>query len=84
MFSFCLDALLYGSMAPLSYIITTLFNDVLHCLCLGFVWRPCMAINVSVQYNGGLLPDIILLTQFNYHRGTHLNAMKKRFCLCSL
>ena len=23
---------------------------------------PCMAINVSVQYNGGLLPDIILLT----------------------
>ena len=22
-----------------------------------------MAINVSVQYNGGLLPDIILLTQ---------------------
>ena len=24
---------------------------------------PCMAINVSVQYNGGLLPDIILLTQ---------------------
>ena len=25
-----------------------------------FVWCPCMAINVvSVQYNGGLLPDII-------------------------
>ena len=24
-----------------------------------------MAINVSVQYNGGLLPDIILLTQGN-------------------
>ena len=22
-----------------------------------------MAINISVQYNGGLLPDIILLTQ---------------------
>ena len=21
-------------------------------------WCPCMAINVSVQYNGGLLPDI--------------------------
>ena len=22
---------------------------------------PCMAVNVSVQYNGGLLPDIIIL-----------------------
>ena len=42
-----------------------------------------MAINVSVQYNGGLLPDIILLTQCNYHRETRLNAMK-RFSLCSL
>ena len=42
-----------------------------------------MAINVSVQCNGGLLPDIILLTQCYYHRGTHLNAMK-RFCICSL
>ena len=27
-----------------------------------------MAINVSVHYNGGLLPDIILLTQCYYHR----------------
>ena len=26
---------------------------------LPFFWCPCMAINVSVQYNGGLLPDII-------------------------
>ena len=43
-----------------------------------------MTINVSVQYNGGFLPDIILLTQgYNYHRGTRLNAMK-RFSLCSL
>ena len=25
-----------------------------------------MAINVSVQYNGGLLPDMILLTQCYY------------------
>ena len=40
-----------------------------------------MAINViSVQYNGGLLPDIILLTQCYYHsRGTRLNAMKRCF-----
>ena len=35
------------------------------------------------QYNGGLLPDIILLTQCYYHRGTRLNAME-RFCICSL
>ena len=44
---------------------------------------PCMAINVNVQYNGGLLPDIILLTQCYLHRGTCLTAMK-RFCICSL
>ena len=42
-----------------------------------------MAINVSVQYNGGLLPDIILSIQGYYHRGTRLNAIK-RFCFCSL
>ena len=29
-------------------------------LLLMFFWCPCMAINVNVQYNGGLLPDIIL------------------------
>ena len=38
---------------------------------------------LDVQYNGGLLPDIILLTQCYYHRGTCLNGMK-RFCICSL
>ena len=42
-----------------------------------------MAINVNVQYNGGFLPDIILLTQCYLNRGTCLNAMK-RFCICSL
>ena len=42
-----------------------------------------MAINVSLQYNGGLIPGIILLTQCYFHRGTRLNAMK-RFCICSL
>ena len=36
-----------------------------------------MAINVSVQCNGGLLLDIIMLTQCWYHRGTRLNAMKR-------
>ena len=42
-----------------------------------------MAIDVviSVQYNGGLLPDImlVLLTQCYYHRGTRLNTMKSFF-----
>ena len=37
----------------------------------------------GTTYNDGLLPDMILLTQCYYHRGTRLNAMK-RFCLCSL
>ena len=34
-----------------------------------------MVINISVQYNGGLLPDIILLTQGYDQWGTRLNAM---------
>ena len=52
-------------------------------LLLMFLWCPCMAINVNVEYNGGFLPDIILWTQCYLHRGTCLNAMK-RFCICSL
>ena len=37
-----------------------------------------MAINViSVQHNGGFLPDIISLTQCYYHRGTRFDAMKR-------
>ena len=45
------------------------FNYVLHCLLSCFVSWPCMAIKCSVQYGGGLLPDLILLTQGYYHRG---------------
>ena len=41
--------------------------------------RKHMAIDVSLQYNGGLLPDIILLTQCYFYRGTRLNAMKSFF-----
>ena len=58
------------------------FDDVLLYLRC-FFWCLCMAINVGVQYNGGLFPDTILLTQCYYHRGTRLNGMK-RFCICSL
>ena len=36
-----------------------------------------MAISASVQYNGGFLPDIILLTQCYFHRGTRLIAMEE-------
>ena len=46
--------------------LSSLFDDVL--VCLPFCWCPCMAINVSVQYDGGFFPDIILLTQCYYHR----------------
>ena len=63
------------------YITTTICDGVLHCLLfLMFFWCPYMAINVTVQYNGGFLPDIILLTQCYLHRRTCLNAIK-RFCI---
>ena len=59
------------------YITTTMCDGVLHCiLFLMFFWCP-------YKYNGGFLPDIVLLTQCYLHRGTCLNAMKK-FCICSL
>ena len=35
----------------------------------------CMVININVQYSGGLLHDIILLTQGYYQWGTRLNNM---------
>ena len=50
-------------------------NYVLQCLLFCYAWWLCMAINISVQYNDGFLPDIILLTQGYYHRGTRLNTM---------
>ena len=46
---------MYITSVTVYYIVSGLF--------LMFFWCPCMAINVSVQYNSGLLPDIILLTQ---------------------
>ena len=35
-----------------------------------------MVINISVQYSGGPLPDIIPLTQGYYQWGTRLNTMQ--------
>ena len=46
---------------------------------LGFVWCPYMVINVSVQYNGGLLPDTILFTLCDYILGNPFNTMES-FC----
>ena len=60
-----------------------MYHNIASVLFFMSVWCPCMAINVSVQYDSGLLLDIALLTQSYYHRGTRLNAMK-RFCICSL
>ena len=55
--------------------ITVCVCALLHCFVLFLLsfWCPCMAINnVSIQYNGGLLPDILLLTQCYLHRETRL------------
>ena len=42
----------------------------------GYDWWLCMVINISVQYySGGLLPDIILLTQGYYQWGTRLKTI---------
>ena len=55
----------------IAHVITTMCDGVLDYivsgLCLLFFWCPSMAINVNV-YNGGLLPDIILLAQCYFHR----------------
>ena len=50
-------------------------NYVLQCLLFCYAWWLRMAINISVQHNGGLLPDITLLTQCYHHRGTRLNTI---------
>ena len=34
-----------------------------------------MAINISVQYNGGFSPDVILLTKCYYPRGNRFNTV---------
>ena len=39
-----------------------------------------MAIKIGVQYNGGLLPYIILMTQGYYNRETRLNTLLHCFC----
>ena len=58
----------YGSMLLLSTLILSSYSVIVDML--GYDWGLRMVINnISVQYNGGFLPDIILLTQswLEYH-----------------
>ena len=54
-----------------TYSMALLFIIFMFC----YVWWLCMAININVHYNGGLLSDIILLTQGYYPRATRLHIM---------
>ena len=56
----CLDGTIIDSSTIL---VTTVCITV---VMLGYDWWLCMVINISVQYSGGLLPDIILSTQGYY------------------
>ena len=58
---------LYGSMTLLSYIITTILTMYYSVFCFVMFGGSACRFNISVQYNGGLLPDVILLTPFKYH-----------------
>ena len=66
----CLDGTIIDSR-------TILVTGMYYCgYVMGYDWWLCMMVNISVQqYNGGLLPDIILLTQGCYQWGTRLNTM---------
>ena len=55
--------------------ISTILLQCTTMVMLGYDWWLSMVINISVQYNGGSLPDITLLTQGYYHWGTRLNNM---------
>ena len=79
MYSLCL----YILCSILLLLCMMMYYNIVSILFLMSAWCACMAININVQYNGGLLPDIIMLTQCYCHRGTRLNAMK-RYCICSL
>ena len=56
----------YVSMVLLSTLALSSYS-VTVVIMLGYDWWLCMVINISVQYNGGFLPDIILLTQSYQH-----------------
>ena len=70
---------LYRSMVLLFIIdISTILLTMYYiecCLCFARIGGPALVINISVQYNGGFPPDIILLNQGYYHWGIQLNTM---------
>ena len=52
-----------GTIIDVSTILLTMYYTVtVFMFCYDWCWL-CMVVNISVQYNGGFLPDIILLTQ---------------------
>ena len=52
---------------PVYYSLKSKYTVDLDSWCSLFLFGcPCMAINVIVQYSGGFLPDIILLTKYDY------------------
>ena len=57
----CLD----GTVIDSSTILVTMY----YCGYVRYDWWLCMVINISEHYSGGLLPDIILLTQGYYTSG---------------
>ena len=61
-----------GTNIDIRAILLTMYYNSAHVF---YDWWLCMVINISVQYNGGFLSDIILLTQGYYHWGTRLNTM---------
>ena len=62
---------MFGGTIIVLYIITTL--STMYYSVSYYVRWLCMAINISVQYNGGLLPDSIMLTQ-GYHMYNRLDC----------
>ena len=61
--------LLYGSVVLLSTLLVLSSKQCTTVFMFCYDWWLCM-VNISVQYNGGFLPEIILLTQGYYHWGT--------------
>ena len=71
---YCLPKPLLTIIDIISTILLTMYYTTVFMFC--YDWWLCMVINIiSVQYNGGFLPDIILLTQGYYHWGTRKNTM---------
>ena len=66
-----------------THLIQDLMSQNLSCIQVHrvFCLWSCMSIKLCVWYDGGFLPDMLLLVLRYYHRGTRLNAME-RFCLC--